>query len=169
MEKSIIILTLILFTFLQCRDTKYTKSFDIIIYGGTSSGVIAAYAADKLGKSVLLIEPGNRLGGLSSGGLGQTDIGNKYAVTGLSRDFYRKIGDHYGKLESWTFEPKVALKVFNDYLKETSVEVMYENRIIDAEKENEWIPSITVENIKSLELSNFSGRIFIDCHPESFP
>ena len=72
---------------------------DICIYGGTSAGVMAAYTAAKMGKKVLLIEPGTRLGGLSSGGLGYTDIGNKYAITGLALDFYRRIGAHYGKFE----------------------------------------------------------------------
>jgi FAD dependent oxidoreductase len=58
-----------------------------------------------MGKKFLLIEPSNHNGGLTTGGLGQTDIGNKYAITGLSREFYRKIGKHYGKFEQWTFEP----------------------------------------------------------------
>jgi len=79
------------------------KVYDICIYGGTSAGVIAAYTAKKQGKTVLLIEPGSRLGGLSSGGLGYTDIGNKYAVTGLGIDFYRRLGKHYGQFESWIF------------------------------------------------------------------
>src|SRR3954451_22374937 len=70
---------------------------DICIYGGTSGGVIAAYTAKKMGKSVLLIEPGSQVGGLTTGGLGYTDIGNKYAISGLSRDFYRRIGAHYNK------------------------------------------------------------------------
>ena len=78
---------------------------DICVYGGTSAGVIAAYSAVQEGKSVLIVEPGYRLGGLSSGGLGQTDIGNKQAVKGLSLDFYRRVGKHYGMLENWVFEP----------------------------------------------------------------
>src|SRR5690348_10920036 len=77
---------------------------DVCVYGGTSAGVIAAYTAQKLGKKAILIEPGKRLGGLTTGGLGYTDIGNKYAITGLSRDFYRLIGKHYGKFEQWIFE-----------------------------------------------------------------
>jgi NADPH-dependent 2,4-dienoyl-CoA reductase/sulfur reductase-like enzyme len=68
------------------------QTYDICVYGGTSAGVIAAYTAAKAGKTVILIEPGKHLGGLSSGGLGQTDIGNKYAITGIARDFYRQIG-----------------------------------------------------------------------------
>ena len=56
---------------------------DVCIYGATAAGVIAAYTAKKMGKSVVLIEPGGHLGGMTSGGLGYTDIGNKYAITGL--------------------------------------------------------------------------------------
>ena len=78
---------------------KVSKSVDVCVYGGTSAGVIAAYAARQSGKSVLLIEPGRHLGGMSSGGLGYTDIGNKYVVRGLALDFYRRLGRHYGKFE----------------------------------------------------------------------
>src|SRR5688500_12394737 len=60
---------------------------DVCVYGGTSAGVIAAYTAQKLGKTAILIEPGKRIGGLTTGGLGYTDIGNKYAISGISRDF----------------------------------------------------------------------------------
>jgi NADPH-dependent 2,4-dienoyl-CoA reductase/sulfur reductase-like enzyme len=58
--------------------TKTKAQYDVCVYGGTSAGVIAAYTASKLGKKVILIEPGKHLGGLTSGGLGYTDIGNKY-------------------------------------------------------------------------------------------
>ena len=70
--------------------------------------MIAAYTAARLGKTVVLITPEAHLGGLSSGGLGNTDIGNKVAITGLSRDFYHRIGLRYGKPEQWIFEPHVA-------------------------------------------------------------
>jgi ribulose 1,5-bisphosphate synthetase/thiazole synthase len=78
---------------------KILKRVDICIYGGTSARVIAAYTAKQSGKSVVLIEPGRHLGGMSSGGLGYTDIGNKYVVQGLALDFYRRLGQQYGKLE----------------------------------------------------------------------
>src|SRR5689334_23837376 len=102
---------------------------DICVYGGTSAGVMAAYTAKMYGKKVLLIEPGRHLGGLSSGGLGYTDIGNKYAVTGLARDFYRKVGQHYGKLEQWIFEPHVAEDIFKQYLDRAKADVLYEHSI----------------------------------------
>ena len=80
----------------SCAHEEY--ECDVCVYGGTSAGVIAAYAVAKQGKKVLLVEPAYRLGGLSSGGLGMTDIGNKQVVKGLSLDFYRRIGAHYGAL-----------------------------------------------------------------------
>jgi len=115
---------------------------DVCVYGGTSAGVIAAYAAARMNKTVLLIEPGNRLGGLSSGGLGFTDIGNKYVVTGLARDFYRRIGQHYGKFEQWTFEPKVAESIFLDYVRRGNFKVIYNTRLKNVTKTGSHITSI---------------------------
>ncbi|WP_286338519.1 FAD-dependent oxidoreductase [Bacteroides acidifaciens] len=123
MKKLILLLTVSTFLY-SCKSNPEEK-YDICIYGGTSAGVIAAYSAKMLGKKVLLIEPQNRLGGLTSGGLGFTDIGNKQVVTGLSKDFYRRLGAHYGKLEQWIFEPKVADSIFNDYINRADVEVLY--------------------------------------------
>ena len=115
------------------------EQYDVCIYGGTSAGVIAAYSVAKMGKTVILIEPGAHLGGLSSGGLGYTDIGNKYAITGISREFYRRIGRHYGKFEQWIFEPHVAEDLFNSYIKNAGVNVLYRYRIKNAVKENGFI------------------------------
>src|SRR6187401_2381361 len=121
---------------------KDSNTVDICVYGGTSAGVIAAYTAKKMGKSVLLIEPGNRLGGLTTGGLGHTDIGNKYAVSGLSLDFYRRIGKHYGKLEQWTFEPKVAKETFEKYLQSAKVNVLFQHRLVSATNADSAIKDI---------------------------
>ena len=84
---------------------KNNEHYDICVYGGTSAGVIAAYTARQMGKTVILIAPDGHIGGLSSGGLGQTDIGNKQAIGGLSRQFYQRLGKFYGEEESWKFEP----------------------------------------------------------------
>lgn len=75
-------------------------SVDICVYGGTASGVIAAYAAKKMGKSVLLVEPGKHLGGMVSGGLGRMDIPAKWAVSGLARDFFVALGSIMGFLKN---------------------------------------------------------------------
>lgn len=144
------------------------KSYDVCIYGGTSAGVIAAYTVKMKGKSVLLIEPGKHLGGLSSGGLGYTDIGNKYAVTGLGLDFYRRVGKHYNQFEAWIFEPSVAESVFEQYIQSAKVEVLRQNRIISAKKEKGSIREIQLENVsvQPRKLTTVKAKVFIDCSYE---
>lgn len=140
-------------------------SVDICIYGGTSAGVISAYTAAKAGKKVILIEPGGRLGGLSSGGLGMTDIGNKYVVSGLALDFYRKLGAHYGNFENWIFEPKVALQIFNNYVKEAKVEVLYHQQLIGVSKKGKSISEIAIANNESRpqQTIKVKAKVFLDC------
>ena len=137
--------------------------YDVCVYGGTSAGVIAAYAVAKQGKKVLLVETGQRLGGMSSGGLGQTDIGNKQVVKGLALDFYRRVGAHYGRLESWIFEPSVAENIFKDYIARGNVEVLYNHRIVGVQKQGATIKSIFLENVKGEPLAEIFAKQFIDC------
>jgi NADPH-dependent 2,4-dienoyl-CoA reductase/sulfur reductase-like enzyme len=66
-----------------------------VVYGGTACGVIAAVQTARLGKQVVLIEPGRHLGGMTSGGLGATDFKNPDAVGGMSREFYQRIKKRY--------------------------------------------------------------------------
>ncbi|MGN7723526.1 FAD-dependent oxidoreductase [Chitinophaga sp. 22620] len=141
------------------------REVDICVYGGSSAGVIAAYTAKKLNKTVLLIEPGKRLGGLTSGGLGYTDIGNKYAITGISRDFYRRIGTHYGKFEQWIFEPGVAERTFQEYIREAGVEVLYQHRLAGAQKTGGRITEIQLESSTggAAKHSVIRAKMFIDC------
>jgi hypothetical protein len=142
---------------------------DICIYGGTAAGVIAAYTAKKMGKSVMLIEPGMHLGGMTSGGLGQTDIGNKYAISGLSLDFYRRLGKHYGRFEQWIFEPHIAKKYLQQYLDEAGIKVDYQYRIVAANKSGSTLKSISLENsLKPDPSSNktVEAAMFIDCSYE---
>ena len=144
------------------------SNYDLVIYGGTSAGVIAAYTAAKLHKSVILIEPGKHLGGMSSGGLGLTDIGNKYAISGLALDFYRKVGAHYGKFEQWIFEPHVAEEIFQNYIKSAKIEVLYQSRITSAIKDGNQIREIRLENSfdSNAKGSTIAGKVFIDCSYE---
>lgn len=168
MNKYIWAAFLFLSSYVHAQSPAPISSFDVCVYGGTSAGVIAAYTAAKLNKKVLLIEPGNRLGGLSSGGLGFTDIGNKYVVTGLARDFYRRIGRHYGRFEQWTFEPKVAEAIFIDYVKRGGFKVIFNSRLKNVIK--------TGPKIDAIELEDSSGKLsasttitamqFIDCSYE---
>jgi len=149
--------------------SKHTTDYDIIIYSGNASGVIAGYSAQLIGKKVLIVEPRIHLGGMTTGGLGATDIGNKYAVTGIARNFYRRLGNYYNKLEQWEFEPHVAEKIMNDYIREANVEVIYKHRLVSVEKKNGWIRSITVENSEQPGSSSYrtlTAKMFIDCSYE---
>jgi hypothetical protein len=138
--------------------------YDICVYGGTSAGVVAAVSAKRLGKTVVLIEPGRHLGGLSAGGLGATDIGNKMAVTGLARDFYRRIGTHYGHLEQWTFEPHVAEQLFQTYLREANITPLMNQRLAGVGKQGDRLISIMLETAGNVPTKQtIQARQFIDC------
>src|SRR5690606_24540237 len=79
-------------------------NYDVVIYGGTSAAVTAAVQAKKMGKSVIIVSPDKHLGGLSSGGLGWTDSGNKSVVGGLSREFYHRVWKHYNQPDAWKWQ-----------------------------------------------------------------
>ncbi|WP_372723855.1 FAD-dependent oxidoreductase, partial [Novipirellula sp.] len=81
-----------------------TKVYDVVIYGGTAAGIVAAVQVERLGGSAIVIEPSSRIGGLTTGGLGQTDIGNKAAIGGISREFYQRISQYYQKPENWKWQ-----------------------------------------------------------------
>jgi choline dehydrogenase-like flavoprotein len=135
--------------------------YDVVIYGATSAGVIAGYSAQKLGKKTLVIESSNHLGGLTSGGLGFTDIGNKFAVTGLARDYYRRIGSRYGVFEKWTFEPSVARSIFEDYIKAVKLNVWYQSVLKKVVKSGTVIRSLEIQTPSGTKIVR--GKQFIDC------
>jgi hypothetical protein len=137
---------------------------DVVVYGGTSGGVAAAVQAARMGKSVVLIEPGKHLGGLTSGGLGATDIGNKAAIGGVSREFYGRVGNRYGKDAAWTFEPHVAETVMGELAREARVNVVFGERLDlngGVKKQGGRIVNIRMESGLA-----FDARIFIDASYE---
>ncbi|HEY0110620.1 MAG TPA: FAD-dependent oxidoreductase [Fibrella sp.] len=158
------ILYTLLFLFLPV--SLFAQTVDVCVYGGTSAGVMAAVSAKRLGKTVLLIEPSQHLGGLSAGGLGATDIGNKFAVTGLARNFYRRIGAHYGHLEQWTFEPHVAEALFNTYLREARLTPQIGYRLRSVQKTGDRITSISIERADRTQPLTVYAKQFIDCSYE---
>lgn len=166
MKKTQFLLFLFLIPLLFSCQKEQIPQYDVCVYGGTSAGVIAAYSAKMMGKTVLLVEPRVHLGGLSSSGLGATDIGNKYAIGGISRDFYRRLGSHYGQFESWTFEPHVAEAVFEQYIQEAQIEVLRRHRLVSATVSGGEIEEILLENSENpTQKTNKTVRakVFIDC------
>jgi len=182
---------LFLFVSSLCLPAAESVETDICIFGGTSGGIIAAVQAAKMGKSVTLVEAGKYLGGLTTGGLGATDIGNKAAVGGISREFYHRIAGHYAQSASWTaetaddyfakrkggqagastlagadatmwtFEPRVAEKIYFELLTEAKVPVYLQQRLVSVKKDGVRITEITLENGKS-----FRAKMFIDASYE---
>lgn len=110
---------------------------DVCVYGGTSGGVAAATAAARLGKNVVLLEPGRHLGGMAASGLGVTDIGphGREYIGGIAREFYRRVGRKYGENERVWFEPRVAEAVFNDLVSEAGVRVIFNQTLSGVEKD----------------------------------
>lgn len=164
----------------------HADTADIIIYGGTSAAVIAAVEAKKSGKSVIVVSPDKHLGGLTSGGLGFTDTGDKSVIGGLAREFYHRLWQHYNtdaawqwqKREDfgnkgqgtvaldgenrtmWIFEPHVAEKVFEDLIKEYDIRVDRDEWL---NRENGVIKqSGSIRSITTLSGKTYSGKIFLD-------
>jgi len=148
--------------------TQKNNQADICIYGATSAGIIAAYTAFKEGKSVILIEPSERIGGLTAGGLGETDIGKIDIIRGLSLDFYQRVGHAYGKTGPvFQFEPKIALAVFQQYLKESNILVCQPFRLRKVNKKQNKICSITLENSQNTSFRRtVFAKVFLDCSYE---
>ena len=137
------------------------QDFDVVVYGGTSAGVAAAVAAAREKVSVAIIEPGNHLGGMSSGGLGMTDTGDHKTIGGLSREFYQRVGRYYGEDIAWRFEPHVAEAVFRKMAEEAGVKVFYRHRLREkggVRKRGARITEIITENGDS-----FRAKVFVDC------
>lgn len=164
----------------QSRDNEH----DIVIYGGTSAGIAAAIQSSRMGKSVVLIEPSSRIGGLTTAGLGQTDIGNKQVIGGISREFYKGIKKYYdepanwkwqtrqeyrdggqtrtaeGEDAMWTFEPSAALKVYETMMKPENITLVYNqrlNRESGVKKQGQKIVEIEMESGEK-----YRGKMFID-------
>lgn len=141
--------------------------YDLCVYGGTSAGVVAAYSAAQQGLDVVLVEPTNHIGGMTTGGLGFTDIGNKQVISGVAKQFYRKVGAHYGRLEQWIFEPSVAEGIMRDYLRNDNIRVMEGYRIRESHKEGTRIAKIVVENSSNpSKTRTIKADYFIDCSYE---
>lgn len=132
-------------------------SVDVCIYGASPGGITAAIQAARLNRTVVLLEPGPRVGGMTTSGLGFTDIGNKAAVGGLAREFYRRLGRHYGEKEAWTFEPHVAEKVFGEWLREAGATVLCRQFVAAVERDG---PRLTA--LRTMSGLVVRAGIFID-------
>lgn len=161
MYKSLLFILGVVFSGLWWSCERAAEQYDIVVYGGTPAGIMAAIQGQKMGKKVILLEPESRIGGLTAGGLGDTDHGKISTIGGLAADFYRRIGVKYGQPEAvWQFEPKVALVVFQELIAENKVDLKYRERLdLDngVAKEGSRIVSIRMESGNV-----YKGKVFID-------
>ncbi|MDA1053599.1 MAG: FAD-dependent oxidoreductase [Planctomycetota bacterium] len=174
---------LVFFTFVG---HSFAEEYDVVVYGGTSAAVTAAVQAKRMGKTTIIVCPDKHLGGLSSGGLGWTDTGNKAVIGGLAREFYHRVWQHYDKPETWKwqtresygnkgqgtaaidgeqrtmwiFEPHVAEAAFEDMIRDNEIPV-HRDEWLDREngvkRDGARITSITMLSGKT-----YAGRMFID-------
>ena len=133
--------------------------FDVVVYGATASGVMAAIAAATTGCRVALLEPGRHVGGMVSGGLGWTDRGVEDVIGGLARTFYSRVGARYG-VGPWELpgpEPRVAESIFRAWLREAAVEVAFGSRLETVGRQGR-----SIDRIVTAAGTTFRGRVFID-------
>ena len=168
------------------KEQTTSYSADIIIYGGTAAAVTAAVQSKKMGKSVIVVSPDNHLGGLTAGGLGFTDTGNKQVIGGLSREFYHRLYLHYDKPDAWKwqekseygnkgqgtpamdgenrtmwiFEPHAAEQIFEDLAKENELQIL-RDEWLDREH-GVVVKDGRIASLKTLTGKIFNGKMFID-------
>ncbi len=161
--------------------------YDLVIYGGTCAAITAAVQTKKMGKSVLIVSPDKHLGGLSSGGLGFTDTGNKGVIGGLSWEFYHRIWKHYDKDTAWRqqkkeeygnkgqgtpamdgaertmwiFEPHAAEQVFEDFIADHQIEVI-RDAWLDRALGGVTLANGRITQIKTLDGKTHQGKVFMD-------
>ncbi|MEP7361642.1 MAG: FAD-dependent oxidoreductase [Acidobacteriota bacterium] len=151
------------------------QQFDVVVYGGTPGGVASAVSAARSGHSVALIEYHKHLGGMTTSGLGKSDIETREAIGGLFREFVGEVRrhyiEHYGassenvKLarDGYYFEPSVAQRVIDRMVSaESRIKVYTYHRLEEAVREGNRLTAIRVLNRATNTVDEFRGRIFID-------
>ncbi|WP_208328348.1 FAD-dependent oxidoreductase [Flavobacterium poyangense] len=163
------------------KNIDVAKEYDVVVYGGTASGILAAAEVAKSGKTVLLIKPLNTaLGGMTTNGLGITDVVNTNILGGLTRDFYKSIKEYYSNGQNWFFgnngnyarysydgevmiwfEPKAAKYVLRDFIVNNAVPVLHSERLDlnDGVKKNAQNAIVSIKMESGLVIK---GKMFID-------
>ena len=168
-------------------ESNRTLQGSVIVYGGTSSAITAAVQAKRMGNSVLVVCPDERLGGMTSNGLGWTDTGNKEVIGGLAREFYHRVWRYYqspdvwkwqrkedfgnrgqgalavdGEMRTmWVFEPEVASNIFESWVRENDLQV-YRGERLDR-KHGVELKDGKIVSITTLSGARYQGDVFLDC------
>jgi hypothetical protein len=159
-----------IFSFRMNNAVQKAQQYDVVIYGGTASGVIAAITAAREGLKVVILEPKLHIGGMVTSGLSATDVGRRTVIGGYVKEFYKRISKYYNYYSvtrdsiTWFPEPHVAEKIMNEMIREAGVTVLYKHRLKEKKgvrKKKGKITSIIMENG-----AEFCGKVFIDASYE---
>ncbi|KAL2679235.1 hypothetical protein Neosp_010002 [[Neocosmospora] mangrovei] len=171
-------------------NTPKTYSYDVVIYGNTVAALAAAIQTLRMKKTVAIVCPGSTIGGLTASGLGWTDAKDGRSIGGIAREFYSKVYNHYlktgawkyetrdnyigrrigaqpgpaidtGKKIQWTFEPKVAEYVWEQWVKDGKI-LIYRNQQIDRSPKSVKYSGTKIQSFKTLDGTTFAGKMFID-------
>lgn len=175
----LLIWVLVLQSFSVAGQTNQARAFEVVVVGGTPGGIMAAVAAARLGRNVVLLERTAHVGGLPANGLGATDIATRGATGGLFAEFVGRVRAHYVQTygenspqvkdcdDGYHFEPRVAEKIFQDLLAEHPRVTVLLHRQFEAlpanvKLEEQRLTQIEVTNRESGATESFRGRVFID-------
>ena len=166
-------------------DSGYACRRDVVIYGSSPAALTAAIEAQRNGKTAVIVCPETRIGGLTTGGLGQTDIGNKDAFGGLALQFYKDVADYYkddahwthekrsdyipdgqcagtlGEDSMWTFEPHAALEILERWERENKLKI-FRGEYLDRGKGGVQKDGARIVSFRTLSGKRFAGRMFVD-------
>ena len=176
-----LLLELVCFCPWLCHAEERAEFYDVVVYGATPGGIMAAIQVRRQGKTSIVLEPSRHAGGMTTGGLGATDIGNKAAIGGLAREFYRRVKRYYDQPQAWrfqqrdeyrsprqsaeedtfwTFEPHVAQWVLRTMMEEAGVPLRLEQRLDRSRGVHKEGP-----RIKTIRMQNgavYAARVFVD-------
>ncbi|SFR78732.1 FAD-dependent oxidoreductase [Maribacter stanieri] len=181
----VVVLALVQFSYGMHNDVKSLDA-DVVIYGGTSAAIASAVQLVRMNKSVLIVCPEKHIGGLSSSGLGFTDLGNKEVIGGISKEFYQEVYKHYQNKDAWnwqpreeygnegqgttaiddefktmwTFEPHVAEQIFENFIRENNISI-HRDKWLDREK-GVKVANGKITSIAMLDGTIYEAKIFID-------
>ncbi|MGB2759404.1 MAG: FAD-dependent oxidoreductase, partial [Maribacter stanieri] len=181
----VVVLALVQFSYGMHNDVKSLDA-DVVIYGGTSAAIASAVQLVRMNKSVLIVCPEKHIGGLSSSGLGFTDLGNKEVIGGISKEFYQEVYKHYQNKDAWnwqpreeygnegqgttaiddefktmwTFEPYVAEQIFENFIRENNISI-HRDKWLDREK-GVKVANGKITSIAMLDGTIYKAKIFID-------
>jgi hypothetical protein len=141
------------------------SSYDVVVYGATASGVMAAIAAAREGMHVVLLEPGNHVGGMLTGGLSATDVGNPNVIGGEALEFFERVGRYYDmqqfdQMVSWRFEPHVGEAILRSMLADAKVDVRFHERM--REKDGVKKSEGRIISLATEDGDIWKGSVFID-------